>query len=192
MTFFFKQHPHLGYDIGLLRDGETGRENVQNILARYKLREALRLRVPLFYEHRVREGMSASVIAHKYFGDESLDWIIYVVNDIVDPAFGWPLDYEDFNAFIKKKYGSVETALATLHHYEYIQGEHNVLADGTIVLARYLEVDEDTYNALAPNRRRQIDAYMYEDEENIKRRKIRIPHRDYVSQFLSEAAVIFK
>jgi len=40
--------------------------------------------------------------------------MVFYSNRVVDPYYDWPLDYNDFNAFIEKKYGSLETAIKTI------------------------------------------------------------------------------
>ena len=44
--------------------------------------------------------------------------MIYLSNGIVDPYYGWYLGTEDFEAFIIKKYGSIENAIRRIKHYK--------------------------------------------------------------------------
>ena len=47
------------------------------------------------------------MIADQYYGDSSLDWIVYLTNNITDPQWEWPLPQEVFDDFIRSKYGSI-------------------------------------------------------------------------------------
>lgn len=188
MSFFFTYYPKVAYDInknGVFLD-------VQNPLVRYRLKGIVNPRLANFFDHQIEEAQTAQTIAHKYYGDERLDWVIYIANDIIDPAFDWPLDYLDFISWIKKKYGSVPAAQSTIHHYERILTPATILSDGTIVQERVVVVDEDSYNALPPTERREVDAYEYETKINDEKRRVKIVRKDFIPGILQEARAIFE
>ena len=94
---------------------------VQNPLVRFKLLDVLKNRTALYYTHDItRRTIPVEFIANRYYGDSTLDWVIYIVNDIIDPQYDLPLDYQQFVAFVRSKYNSVESSLNTIHHYEHI------------------------------------------------------------------------
>jgi hypothetical protein len=45
-------------------------------------------------------------------------WLVYLSNQIVDPYYGWLMDYNEFAAHIKKKYGSIEAAQQQILWYK--------------------------------------------------------------------------
>lgn len=186
--FFFNNYPKINYD--LLKNNRPSA--IQNPLVRFKLKDILKSKTALYYTHDVQDGQSAQFIAHRYYGDDTLDWVIYVTNDIIDPQYGWPLNYQDFINFLKAKYGSVATAQSTNHHYEQIIQTQSVLYDGTIIPEKSIEVDYDTYVTLTNSERRSIDCYTYEEKQNEKKRTIKILHKNYLTQFLNEAESIFQ
>jgi hypothetical protein len=188
MAHFFNNFPLVQYDIE-----KTNRFNtVQNPLLRFKLLDILQNRSALYYEHIVEEGQSAQFIANRYYQDVTLDWVIYLVNDIQDPIYGWPLDYQVFTEFVKSKYGSIESALNTVHHYEWIYQDQQVLFDGTLIPEDTINVDATTYASLGANEKREVSNYTYEERENEKKRQIKILQREYLDQFLAEAESIFE
>lgn len=63
-----------------------------------------------FYEYEIPAGERIETLAHDYYNDVDLDWLIYLANDMVDPYHGIALNYEDFEKSIIKKYGSVRAA----------------------------------------------------------------------------------
>ena len=71
-----------------------------------------------FYSFNIDSGERIETIAHDYYDDVDFDWLIYHANDIIDPYHGIPLDYDDFNNHIKKKYGSDVRAKQRSIHYE--------------------------------------------------------------------------
>lgn len=188
MPYFFNRHPEVQYDMGYTGNSIT----VHNPLVRFKLKEALKSRSALYYTHNLEDGQSVQFVANEYYDDVTLDWIIYFVNDIVDPQYDLPLNYQDFINFIKGKYGSVEDALNTVHHYEQIIQTQSVLYDGTIVPEKVIEVDATTYAGLAADEKREIDCYEYEQAENEKKRNIKVLHKDYLIQVLDEIEGIFE
>jgi len=188
MTFFFHNHPTISYDVE--KNGIS--YTAQNPLVRYQLQEILKSRAALYYQHDIQEGQSAEFIADKYYGDSTLDWIIFITNDIIDPQYDLPMDYQQFVAFIKSKYGSTESALTTVHHYEEIVQAQSVLFDGTIVPEKAIIVDETTYNSLVPADRREVTNYTYEERLNESKRTIKVLHKDFLTDFLDEAERIFE
>lgn len=188
MSFFFRHHPYVEYD--LRKTGIV--EIVQNPLVRFKLKSVLKSKSMLYYTHVVRDQERADIIAHKYYGDDTLEWVIYLVNDIIDTQFDWPLNQHDLDSYIRSKYGSTSVARATVHHYEQILQAHSVLYDGTIIPERKIEVDETTFNSLAAANRREVDSYTYELEKNEAKRIIKILHRDCVAGFVAEAEGILR
>ena len=188
MPFFFANHPSVSYDVQ-----KNGVPNiVQNPLVRFKLQQVLENRSALYYTHNLQEGQSLQFIAKRYYNDVTLDWIIYIINDIIDPYYDLPLDYQQFTAFVKSKYNSVESALNTVHHYEQIIQTQSILFDGTIVPEKSIIVDETTYNGLATTERREVSNYTYEERQNEKKRDIKILHNDFIPNFLNEAESIFE
>jgi len=188
MTFFFKNHPQVSYDI----QGNGVPRTVQNPLVRFKLLDVLKNRTALYYTHDIQEGQSLEFIANRYYGDSTLDWVIYIVNDIIDPQYDLPLDYQQFVAFVRSKYNSVESSLNTIHHYEHIYQTQSVLFDGTIVPEKTINVDLTTYNGLVATDRREVSNYVYEEELNESKRSIKVLHVDYLVDFLAEAESIFE
>lgn len=188
MSFFFKKHPLVSYDI----EKKNFPAIIQNPLVRYKLMDILKARVSTYYTHNIEEGQSMQFIADRYYEDVTLDWILYITNNIIDPMYDLPLDYQQFNAFVKSKYGKVETAMTTVHHYEHIYQTQSVTFDGTIVPEKYLVVDKTTYDSLPTSSTREVSDYTYEEELNDSKRTIKVLHKDYLNQFLTEAEGIFE
>ena len=76
------------------------------------------------------------------------------------PIYDWPLATRDLVNFIKDKYGTINDAKNTVHHYEQIV-RTRVEATGTtdaIPVAK-IEVDLTTYNALASTDRDIVYCY---------------------------------
>ena len=187
MAFFFSKFPSISYDINKNDRPIT----VQNLLSRFKVKDFLKAKTTLYYNHNIEDGQSAAVIADAYYDDETLDWILYITNDIVDINYDWPMEYQVFASYLRGKYGSIETAINTNHHYEQIIQSQSVLFDGTIIPEKYIQVDLTTYQSLAATERRSIDCYTYETKLNDSKRSIKVLHKNYVPQIINEIKIIF-
>lgn len=188
MAFYFRNHPTIQYD--LLKNGAN--KVIQNPLVRFKVLDALNNKTVLFHSHNLQEGHTLQFVADRYYGDVSLDWVIMLTNNIIDPQYDLPLDYQEFVNFIKSKYGAVETAQQQVHHYEWIYQSNEILYDGTIIPEKKINVDSTTYATLPVGEKREVDSYTYEVELNDAKRNLKILHRDYLSLLLTEVESIFE
>tara|TARA_R100001126_G_scaffold92847_1_gene62938 strand:+ start:4355 stop:4930 length:576 start_codon:yes stop_codon:yes gene_type:complete len=188
MAFFFRPFPKIFYDV---KKNNNNSSVLTNITARYKIRDILKQRAAIFYDYTVKEGDTPSSVAFRYYEDETLDWLILLVNDIIDPYYDWPLSYNTFIEFIKSLYGSVDTAMATTYEYRQILNSQSHLIDGTVIPERTVVVDQNTYNSLAPANRKLIDAYEYYEEQNNLKRNIKLLDKRYLGSILTEVETIF-
>ena len=129
--------------------------------------------------------------ASKYYDDPTLDWIIFLVNDIVDPYYDWPLSDESFDSYMRTLYGSTAEAKSTVFEYRKIINNQSVRFDGKIIPKRTVVVDLNTYNSLPATDREQISAYDYYFEQNVEKRKIKILDKQFVSSLVREVDLIF-
>lgn len=116
-----------------------------------------------YFLYEIEESERIENIADRYYGDPSLHWIIYYMNDIIDPFYDLPLGYSDFEEFLKNKYG--EGNQSNVHHYE--------LEDGT-------KVSQGTSGAVGISNRE------YERRINDSKRSIKILKRKYLDKVISE------
>ena len=85
-----------------------------NIMRRVGFNDNLRFFVSAFYPQTIDLGERIDSIAFNYYDSVDFDWIIYHVNDILDPYFQTPLSDIVFEDFIRKKYGSVRNAIRSI------------------------------------------------------------------------------
>ena len=62
----------------------------KNIFRRVKARDDLNKYVNSFEAYSVKDGETAHGLAHQLYGDPKLDWVILVVNNVIDVYEGWP------------------------------------------------------------------------------------------------------
>ena len=186
-SFYFENFPKVSYDIK--KNGKV--ENVTNIMLRYKFNAVIKNLVSPYYDYTIEDGDRADIIAFNAYDDYTLDWLIYMVNDIIDPNFDWPLSQRTLQAYISEKYGSIARSQATVHEYRKILNQQSVLSDGTVVPKRTLVVDETTYNTLSEVNRESISKYQYETDLNDNKRQIKLVSEEFVPEILLEVREIF-
>ena len=181
MSYMFDRWPTVSYDIK--KNGKP--LELTNITLRFKINDLLRDKSVVMYDYDVQDGERADIIAYKYYDDETLDWVIYLINNIIDPQFQWPLDDQSFERYMRNKYGSLEAAKQTVHAYEKILREQSVFFDGTIIPEKRVIVDKQTYDLTSPTLRRTIDKYTYELELNEARSRIKLLDNRYLTGLIS-------
>ena len=188
MAFYFKGFPRVDYDI----DKNNKTMVLTNLTKRFTIKDNVKDRGAVFYQYEVKDSDRPDIIAEKLYGDSTLDWIILIVNDIIDPYYDWPLTQQNLENFIASKYGSVSTAQAVTHHFERILSRQIKHTDGSIIPERVVQVDETTYNALSAANRRLVTNYDFEVNENDKKRKIKLLDQSFIPQVINEYRKVLK
>ena len=113
----------------------------------------------------IQDGETPETLAHDFYNDVNLNWVILNTNDIVDPFYGWPLNQVELNALVTSVYGTGQEQL--VHHWE---------KDGQVV-------QTGTAFAVA------VSNYAFEESKNDEKRKIKILKESWITlvkQNLSE------
>lgn len=188
MSHMFENWPTVSYDL----DKKGKPLQLTNITLRYKINELLSSKYAVVYEYDVVDGENADIIAYKYYEDATLDWVIYLTNNIIDPQFDWPMDSQSFNRYLRAKYGSPEAAKQQHHHYEKILRPQQIFSDGSVIAQKTVKVDKDTYDLTSPTLRQQVDSYTYELRLNQQRSRIKILDKRYVRDLTSTYEKLIK
>ena len=208
MPFYFSYIPSVDYNIQVYKGANpssntytsaTANEHgvatndqiipsVVNITRRFGLEQVIEARKASFYNYLIDEGERPDMIAHRYYDDATLDWIIWLTNDIHDPYFQWPMDTYTFDLYIRDKYGSLREAQANTYAYYQIITQQETLPTGKTISERKIEVDETTYNGLGSDWRTKLNNYEWENAINEKRRNIVILERDFIPDVLKKCA----
>ena len=166
---YFDAFPVIQYD----SKGDLNFKDVTNLLRRVGLRTKLKSNTLLYDTYDVKEGETPEMIAHKLYGDTELHWIILLLNDITDRYHQWPMSGMQFLDYLNDKYTNPDG----IHHYESTQTS----GDTKVKIEVVNDVDEDAYTGLTPITNRE-----YEEQEQDKRRQIRLLDPSFVEQFTDE------
>jgi len=92
-------------------------QNVINITERAAVLQSVYNNPNLYYQYDVKNSERPDNISDRYYEDEYASWVLYLCNNIVDPYYQWYMDQDTFNAYISKKYGSVQLAQSKIKYY---------------------------------------------------------------------------
>lgn len=185
--FYFSQFPKVEYVI----DSSGKTVTATDISKRFRIIQDVFKSKYVFYSYSVKEYETASQIAHKYYGNATLDWFIYLVNGVHDTYFDWPLSYNEFEQYMTEKYGSLQIAKQTVHEYYQIIQPREILFDGTVIQEYHITVDYSAYLLLADEDRSLISKYDWEKQVNEEKRTIKLVDKSFVPVLLQEMSNIF-
>ena len=187
MSEFFVHYPQISYDISGTKPAKV--KTVINLMERAKIKNVVLDDIIRYFPYSIKENQRPDHVSDEIYGDVKYTWLIFLINDITDPIYDWPLGTREFGSYIKAKYGTLTIAKNTIHHYEQIL-RTRVEATGTtdaIPEAR-IEVDVTTYDTLADAARNIKYSYDWEIDRNEAKRDIKLIDRLYVADILSEHA----
>lgn len=191
MAHYFRPFPTISYRV----PGSKNSIPVTDITRRFSVSNFINNSKASFDEYHIGDGERPDMIAYDYYQDETLDWLILLTNEILDPYFEWPRSYEQMQAYITQKYGSIAAANQTVHHYEKIIQQQQIINDRgeqRILPEKKLIVDYTTYTTLTSSERRIVSNYDYEIKANDDRRHIYLIDLHYTQLIKEQHPYIFE
>jgi hypothetical protein len=170
---YFENFPIIAYDS--VGNGEY--KAVTDLLRRVALRSKVRSNTLVFDTYDVKSGETPETLAHKLYKDSELHWVILLINDITDRYHQWPMNNNQFIAYLNDKYSNIDAT----HHYEISQ----VSGDTTIKINIGTDNTEHSGASIVTNRE-------YEEERQDELRKIRLLNPTYIEPFVSEYQKLMK
>jgi len=170
------------------RNSNTDTIVVKNLFKRGKVREDFFQNVTTFNKFSIDGDDRPDNVAFQVYGDEELDWVVLLSNNIINIRDEWPMSQYDFQRYLDNKYDPEQ--LGEIHHYETkeIRNESNV-----ILLQEGLVVDADftysySYNGVDYNINEvtSISNLQYEIDKNDDKRSIYTLRPEYVSVVISD------
>ena len=187
MSEFFQHYPQIDYNISGTAPPKF--KTAINIMQRAKFRNVVQNDVVQYFPYSIGEAERPDITSYNVYGDVKYTWLIFLINNIHDPIYEWPLATRDLTNFVKDKYGSITIAKNLVHHYEQIlrtRVEATGIADA--IPEAKIEVDVTTYNALADADRNIVYCYNWELDRNESKRDIKLIDAMYVGDVMTEHA----
>jgi len=217
MSRFFNYFPKTLYTSNNLT---AGVDTVTNIIARFGFESTLKNNSSAFYKYNIQESDTPEIIASKYYDNPERHWIVLLFNDIMDPQFDWPLQYQPFIDYVNTKYSAnnyADTANTGVTGLAWSMNVNNVQAYYKIVtrtnfddisIVEKLEVDANTYANVAASTttytlqdgstitqkvtKERKTYYDHEQELNEEKREIKLIKPEFVPQIEKEFKKVIK
>ena len=199
MASYFRQVPDFDY-VNRDSDGKSigDYQVVKNLFKRAKIRQDILENVAYFTKYQIIGDDRPDNVAFKIYGDETLDWIVLLSNNIINIQNEWPMNQSSFNEFIIKKYGNIEKA-NNIHHYETRELKNDsgriITPKGITVPKNYKVEYFDTKRNQYVIRTNEVDAvtnYVYEVRKEEAKRNIFLLKPQYVKLITDELRNIMR
>lgn len=215
MAKYFNYFPKTFYSSN---NTSTGLDSVTNIITRFGFEQSLKNNSSAFYKYQIQESDTPEIIAHKYYGSAERHWIVLLFNDIIDPQFDWPLNYDTFIDFVDAKYTAngaanttVQSGLAWAMSTNNVQAYYKIVTKtdiDNVILIEKIQVDANTYANVSTSSttitlqsgdvitqavtKEKKTYYDYEMEQNESKREITLIKSEFVKDIEKEFKRVIK
>lgn len=198
MPAYFRQLPELQYPSRGKDAKISDYVTLKNLFKRGTIREDIFSNLVFFTKYQIKGDDRPDNVAYELYGDETLDWLVLISNNIVNVQTEWPMTQQAFYNYLIEKYGS-EEGLEDVHHYETMEVKNSL---GQVIVPKGLKVPEDytakyyDWNLQDYIERgdvvRTITNYVYEDEVQTQKRNIFTLKNEYLHVILDDIESIMK
>lgn len=114
---YFRYLPNFDY-VNRTKDGQNISDytEVKNIFKRGKLNEDILQNLNYFTKYKIIGDQRPDEVAYKVYGDQNLDWVVMLSNNIMNLETEWPSSQESYDKYLLNKYGSYEVMNQTKHY----------------------------------------------------------------------------
>jgi hypothetical protein len=91
---------------------------VKNFFRRGKIVSGIFNELTFFNKYSIEGDERPDQVADFVYNDPTLDWVIFLSNNIINIQDEWPLPSNVFDKVMIEKYGSYESLYSGIHHYE--------------------------------------------------------------------------
>ena len=187
MAHYFSYVSDFNY-VSLLPDAKISDYiTVKNFFRRGKINESIFSNLAYFENYSIEGDERADQVADKIYGDSTLDWIVFLSNNIINVQSEWPLPSYVFDKIMIQKYGSYQTLYSGIHHYET-----NEIIDslGNVMLKEGLKISP-TWKTNG-NFVQQGNSYYYEFYDQGLESVVQIPKIDFIKEVTNYDYEIFE
>jgi hypothetical protein len=183
---YFKSFPKIPYD----SYGNYDFKVVTNLLRRVSVRAKIKTNTLIYDTYDVKNGETPESIAYKLYDDARLHWVVLLVNDITDRYHQWPLSYIQFNKYVSEKYVNEDGSsnVNGVHHYEIAQSSGDTKTKIEVYNNSALYTGDSDFYASAST----VTNFEYEENEQDKKRKIRLLDPRYLDQFVEDCKTLMR
>lgn len=111
---------------------------VSDVLRRVTVDKKTKENLVIFDEYDIQDGETPELVSYKFYDTTDYHWVILLVNDILDPRFGWPLTDEQLYTYTANKYGAAN--VNAVKHYVAAEGSDIVVDPTQTIVNKTLEI----------------------------------------------------
>tara|TARA_B100000003_G_scaffold63883_1_gene57097 strand:- start:2 stop:634 length:633 start_codon:yes stop_codon:yes gene_type:complete len=187
---YFSIVPNIAYDEKPIKYpfSESDFVVAKNFFRRYKVSDDIFSSAVYFTKFSIPDGMRPDAVALKAYGNEFYDWIILLVNNMVNAQYDWPMNNYEIYKILEEEY---DDPYSEINHYEikeaigpysaglhvdetFYNGQHKLNINGSIQTKNGNEI-------CSP-----VTVAEYYTSENEKKREIYILKAEYVQSFVDD------
>ena len=196
MSNYFKQLPNFDY-ISRINERKSNRDylEVKNLFRRPLIREDIFTNFMSFTKYKIVGDERPDEVAYKVYGDEDLDWVVLLANNIINVRDEWPMSQGDFNNYLSEKYGDTG-GVDIIKHYETIQIQDSkgkiFVPKGKIVDSTFKAtfLDSGTNQLVEVSPIQGISYRTYEERLQDDKRNINILESRFLSYVIDEVETL--
>jgi len=176
---FFKQFNTLLYDA----DGNGIRRQAVNIFNSIIVKYDQIDNVTLYFYHMIEDGERPEDVAYRFYGDSDLNWVILLINSIVNPYYDWPLTQQELSSYTASKYENP----TGIHHFVDLNTGYRV---DEVSHIEYQDLIDSS--SPLPANIGIVTNMEYEFEQNTEKRQIKILDRTHLNDFVIQFERLMK
>ena len=193
MPAYFRNIPDFEY-VSRTADGQNISDytTVKNLFKRGKLRDDIFEDLTYFTKYQVVGDDRPDNVAHEVYGDQTLDWLVLLSNNIINVQTEWPLTNLAFSNYLTNKY-TTDANLNSVKYYKTIEVRNTL---GATIVPKGVRVAQD-YSVEFYDKQLQayttatsitepVTNYDYEVEIEDKKRSIFLLKADYINLILND------
>ena len=134
---YFSIVPNIAYDEKPIKYpfSESDFVVAKNFFRRYKVSDDIFSSAVYFTKFSIPDGMRPDAVALKAYGNEFYDWIVLLVNNMVNAQYDWPMNNYEIYKILEEEY---DDPYSEINHYE--------IKEAIGPYSAGLHVDETFYN----------------------------------------------
>jgi len=180
---YFRQLPDLEYpSLANDRTSVYDYNRVKNIFKRGVLRDDILESFITFEKYSIQGDERPDVVANNFYGDESLDWAILLVNNIINVRDEWPMSNQDLFNYLTEKY--TDQQLSNIHHYETLKifdGKNRLIQpEGIFVDSDHSITYLDSGSLQTASKIKSVTYLQHEIDLNDKKRQINVLKPEFI------------
>ena len=187
---YFSIVPNIAYDEKPIKYpfSESDFVVAKNFFRRYKVSDDIFSSAVYFTKFSIPDGMRPDAVALKAYGNEFYDWIILLVNNMVNAQYDWPMNNYEIYKILEEEY---DDPYSEINHYEikeaigpysaglhvdetFYNGQHKLNINGSIQTKNGNEIASP------------VTVAEYYTSENEKKREIYLLKAEYVQSFVDD------